>query len=135
MISVRPWGESTSNNRVTFSTYSNWIFYCRPNRKQKIEEFGIKLMAAIEKRAEEVNKVVEDAKKRGLTKKEFVDELNNTTNGNGEAEKLFKTTYYRVFDGADAFDTIVDVIKKNCSTAAKLDVVRKTYCEGLSIKL
>jgi RNA ligase len=105
------------------------------NRKQKIEEFGIKLMAALEQRAAEINAVVEDAKKRGLTKKEFVDEMNQKNAGNGDSEKMYKTTYYRVFDGADAFDTIVDVIKKSCNTASRLDIARKTYCPELSIKL
>jgi predicted transcriptional regulator len=73
-------------------------------------------MAALEQRAAEINAVVEDAKKRGLTKKEFVDEMNQKNAGNGDSEKMYKTTYYRVFDGADAFDTIVDVIKKSCNT-------------------
>ena len=92
-------------------------------------------MAAIEKKAAEVNAVVADAKKRGLTKKEFVDEMNQNNAGNSDSEKMYKTTYYRVFDGADAFDTIVDVIKKSCNTASRLDLARKTYCPGLSIKL
>lgn len=92
-------------------------------------------MATLEERAAEINAVVEDAKKRGLTKKEFVDEMNQKNAGNSEADKMNKTTYYRVFDGADAFDTIVDVIKKSCNTATRLDIVRKTYCPGLSIKL
>jgi hypothetical protein len=93
------------------------------------------LMAALEQRAAEINAVIEDAKKRGLTKKEFVDEMNQKNAGNGDSEKMYKTTYYRVFDGADAFDTIVDVIKKSCNTASRLDIARKTYCPELSIKL
>jgi len=55
-----------------FLTYFN---YTSPKRKERLEELGMQLFAALERSAAAVNAVVEDAKQRGLDRKEFAREL------------------------------------------------------------
>jgi RNA ligase len=104
-------------------------------RLEKLEDFGMKLMEVIEKNARRVNEIVADAKRRGLSKKEFAQEMKNLAAANKGKLECHTDIFFKVFEGKDAFQLIVDTLKKNCLTNAKLNKVRDSLAGGLSIKL
>lgn len=82
-----------------------------------------------------MNEIVADAKRRGLSKKEFAQEMKNLAAANKGKLECHTDIFFKVFEGKDAFQLIVDTLKKNCLTNAKLNKVRDSLAGGLSIKL
>jgi hypothetical protein len=56
-------------------------------------------------------------------------------NGSISVLESQKEVFIKVFDGADAFETIVDVIKKHCVSNNQLNKVRNALAGGLTITL
>jgi hypothetical protein len=46
------------------------------SQRRKLEKFGMKLIKIIQENAQKVNNIVNDAKKKRLTKKQFIKQLN-----------------------------------------------------------
>eukprot|EP01130_Rhizamoeba_saxonica_P014205 TRINITY_DN6180_c0_g1_i1.p1 TRINITY_DN6180_c0_g1~~TRINITY_DN6180_c0_g1_i1.p1 ORF type:complete len:159 (-),score=38.80 TRINITY_DN6180_c0_g1_i1:15-491(-) len=106
-------------------------------RKRRIEDFGIQLFKHIVQSAQILQEVVDSARERGITKKDFVSEIRNMKSEDGPSIYDHPQIFYKCFDSEDllAFDQIVETVIKHCKTHVMLEKVRDSICGGVSIKL
>jgi len=93
-------------------------------RRERMEKFAADLFLAIDRSAKKIQAVVDDAKQRGIEKKQFVAEISKRLDDNDPAIFKAKSLYFMVFDGADPATVIVDILKTNSANKNKLNQVR-----------
>lgn len=106
-------------------------------RRLKLEEYGMKLWQALERSANRISEVVEEAKKRELDRRDFVTEIQQRAE-KGDDKMITKDLlgiYYRVYEGHKALAELVEFVKRAINNKHKLDKVRHLVAEGIKINL
>jgi len=107
-------------------------------RRKILDDFGLQLFKVLRENADKITQAVAKAKSDGLSKQEFVDYVKTKAQDPECTDNLLKKhfgIYYRVFDGADAFETVLKTVKDHCKTLPKLELIRHSLCGGLKVSL
>jgi len=97
-------------------------------RVRKLDEFGARLMAALERTAQMLMGLV--SPHQSLPKADFV----KIIKGRDDLSKLVQSMALKVFDGSDALDIVKKTVLANTNTTTNLEKVRG-FAEGLSVVL
>jgi RNA ligase len=93
--------------------------YIPADKRERLNEFAKELLLALNRTARGIEAVVENAKKRGLKKKEFVFEM-----GAGSFP-CPRPLYFAVFDGKQtAIKVVMQYIRDNLTSSSALDKIR-----------
>eukprot|EP01127_Copromyxa_protea_P012463 TRINITY_DN3262_c0_g1_i1.p1 TRINITY_DN3262_c0_g1~~TRINITY_DN3262_c0_g1_i1.p1 ORF type:complete len:170 (+),score=18.54 TRINITY_DN3262_c0_g1_i1:190-699(+) len=106
-----------------------------PRRLESIGQFGLALFQAISESAAIISAEVEEAKSKGMDKRQFVQYIRETR---AEASLLYsehQALFFSVFDSGSetAYQTLLDYVLKNSTSTPKIDAIRHSICKGLSI--
>jgi len=98
----------------------------------------VQLFKVLHENAHNISETVAKAKSQGITKPEFVSNVKSQIKNSTCSDSLLQNhfgIYFKVFDGADAFECVLLKVKEHCKSLPKLEEVRKSLCGGLKVSL
>jgi len=110
----------------------------RERRRKILDDFGVQLFKVLRANADKISETVAKAKSQGFTKPEFVANVKSLISNTTCSDILLQNhfgIYFKVFDGADAFECVLRTVKEHCKSLPKLEEVRKSLCGGLKVSL